>query len=180
MILNIVLITGEKLNVKVDKASCVIGRSAQADVVIPHEAISRKHCQIEYTNGELFVTDLGSINGVLLDGQKITPNKPVKFQTFFTLSFGAVQTLNVELEEEHTSIQPNPLIAQSLQPKEVRPKPQQKTQMLKRPEGTPPPKKLAAGEEETLPMNNFIALCVVIVLGFAYFIFRDEINSLFF
>ena len=178
MILNIVLITGEKLTFKVDKDSCVIGRSAQADVVIPHEAISRKHCQIDYIEGELFITDLGSINGVLLDGQKIAPNRPAKFQTFFTLSFGAVQSLNIELEESHTTIQANPLLATSLQPKEVRPKTTQKTQVIKKSEG-PPPKKLSAGEEETLPMNNFIALCIVIVLAFAYFIFQDEINSLF-
>jgi pSer/pThr/pTyr-binding forkhead associated (FHA) protein len=180
MILNIKLITGEGLTFKVDKSSCVIGRSAQADVVIPHEAISRKHCQIEYRDGDLYVTDLGSINGVILDGQKIPPNKPVKFQSFFSLSFGAVQSLNVELEEEHTSVQQNPLLAPSLQldrPKEVR-KPQ-KTTMMKKPDPNAATKKMAAGEQESLPMTNFIALCVVILLGFIYFLFQDEISSLF-
>jgi len=182
MTLNIVLITGEKLSFKVDQSSCVIGRSAQADVVIPHEAVSRKHCQIDYRDGELYVTDLGSINGVLIDGQKISPNKPVKFQSFLTLSFGAVQTLNIELDEERTSVQQNPLLAQSLQPKESRPNrpsQQQKTAMMKKPEREAPLKKPAAGDPEVVPMTNFIVLCVVVVLGFAYFIFQDEINSLF-
>lgn len=179
MVLNVVLITGEKLDFKVDKSSCVIGRSGQCDVVIPHEAVSRRHCQIDLVNGELFVTDLGSINGVSIDGQKITPNKPVKFQTFFTLSFGAVQSLNVDLPEERTSVQVNPLLATTL--------PQEKKNPIPRPmravenKGLPARNRPLAGEEidEPLPMTNFIVLCVVIVVGFALFIFREEIMGLF-
>lgn len=179
MILKIKLITGDSLSFKVDKPSCVIGRSAQADVVIPHEAVSRKHCQIDYRDGELYVTDLGSINGVLIDGQKISPNRPVKFQSFLTLSFGAVQAMNVELDEERTSSHENPLLAQSLQPRETRQRNQPKPQATKKPD-QPTVKPLPTGPESqaTLPMKNFIALCVVIVIGFIYYIFREEIESL--
>lgn len=181
MILKIKLINGDSLSFKVDKTSCVIGRSGQVDVVIPHEAVSRKHCQIDYTEGELYVTDLGSINGVLIDGQKITPNKPVKFQSFLTLSFGAVQSLNVELEEERTSSHENPLIAQSIQPKENRQRVQQNTPAMKRTDQKAPLKKPPSGPGSgaTLPMSNFIVLCVIILLGFIYFIFRENIDSLF-
>ena len=177
MVLNVVLITGDKLNFKVDKSSCVIGRSGQCDVVIPHEAVSRKHCQIDFINGELFVTDLGSINGVSIDGQKIPPNEKVKFQTFFTLSFGAVQSLNVDLPEERTSVQQNPLLATTLQSVEKKaPRP-----MRPVPSNLPSAKKPLAGDEveEPLPMTNFIILCVIIVVGFAFFIFREEIMSAF-
>lgn len=177
MVLTVVLITGERLEYKVDKPSCVIGRSAQCDVVIPHEAVSRKHCQIDYFNGELFVTDLGSINGVSIEGQKIAPNKPVKFQQFFTLSFGAVQSLNVDLPEERTSVQQNPLLTTTLQiPEKKISKP------MKIVSNSPAslPKKALAGDElkEDLPMTNFILLCATVILGFAFFIFRDEIMGL--
>jgi pSer/pThr/pTyr-binding forkhead associated (FHA) protein len=174
MILNVKLITGENLNFKVDKGSCVIGRSGQCDVVIPHESISRKHCQIDYKDGELFATDLGSINGVILDGQKITPNKPVKFQSFFTLSFGAVQSLNVELEEEKTSIKPNPLLTTTLQMKENRPK---MNKQIIQPRIDPAAKKAAEEKKSDLPMTNFIILCVTVDLGFAFFLFRDEFST---
>jgi predicted component of type VI protein secretion system len=174
MILNVKLITGESLNFKVDKSSCVIGRSGQCDVVIPHESVSRKHCQIDYKDGELFATDLGSINGVLIDGKKITPNKPVMFQSFFTLSFGAVHSLNIELDEERTSVQQNPMLTTTLQMKDTRPKPQRAATAPK----NDAPKKPTEEKPTELPMTNFIVLCVMVVLGFAFFIFRDEIGTL--
>ncbi len=176
MNLHVKLISGESLSFKVDKSSCTIGRSGQCDVVIPHESVSRKHCQIDYNDGELFATDLGSINGVLIDGLKITPNKPVKFQSFFTLSFGAVHSLTIELDEERTSVQKNPLLTTTLQVKEHRPKPQKQVTSLPR---NDVPKKPTTDEKKSeMPMTNFIILCVMVVLGFAFFIFKDEFTSL--
>ncbi len=174
MILKVKLINGESLTFKSEKPTCVIGRSGQCDLVIPHEAVSRKHCQIDYREGELYVTDLGSINGVLIDGQKITPNKPVNFQSYLTLSFGAVQTLNIELDEERTSVQVNPLLATTLNVKEYKPKPQRMAQPKISIEDIK--KKDMKGEPTS--MANFIVLCVVVVLGFAFFIFKDDLLPL--
>lgn len=175
MILNVKLITGESLTFTVEKETVVIGRSGQCDVVIPHEAVSRKHCQIDYYDGDLYVTDLGSTAGVLLDGQKITPDKKVKFQSFLTLSFGAVQTLNVELDEEKTSVRENPFTT-TLQVKEARPKPSKIIAAQKAPE--PVKKPGLADDPKELPMSNFVVLCVMVVLGFAFFIFREDIMGL--
>ncbi len=177
MVLIVKLITGEDLNFKVDKDSCVIGRSGQCDVVIPHESISRRHCQIDYRDGELYVTDLGSINGVTVDGQKITPNKPVKFQSFFALSFGAVQSLIIDLPEERTSVQVNPLLATGL-PKE-KPRTQRiqsSAKSVELPSGSSNKKSDTAKKDES--MNNFVILCVFVIFGFAAFIFREELMSL--
>ncbi len=177
MVVMVKLITGEDLTFKVDKDSCVIGRSGSCDIVIPHESISRKHCQIDYRDGDFFVTDLGSINGVTIDGQKITPNKPVKFQPFFALAFGAVSSMIVDLPEERTSVQVNPLLATSL-PKE---KPRsQKPQSSAQGKSVDLPSNLKKNEppKKDQSMNNFIVLCVFVVVGFATFIFRDEIMSL--
>ncbi len=176
MVVVIKLITGEDLTFKLDKDSCIIGRSGSCDVVIPHESISRRHCQIDYREGELFVTDLGSINGVTLDGQKITPNKPVKFQSFFALAFGAVQSMMVDIPEERTSVQMNPLLATTL-PKE-KPRPAHRAQSSSGAKSVDLPANMKNAPKKDDSMNNFIILCVFVVVGFALFIFREEIMSL--
>jgi pSer/pThr/pTyr-binding forkhead associated (FHA) protein len=99
MNLSIVLLDGEKLNFQIKKDSCVIGRSAQCDVVITHDGMSRRHCMIEVRGGDIFVTDLGSSNGVLIEGQRIPVNTPVPYQTYLALSFGPVQSIVIDLEE---------------------------------------------------------------------------------
>jgi len=62
-----------------------IGRSKKCNIVIDDEALSRIHCEIKSENGQLFVRDLGSSNGVYYDGQKIAPNKFVPFSSFIPL-----------------------------------------------------------------------------------------------
>jgi len=49
----------------------VIGRVEPADIVLPDAQISRNHCRIGMTLGEVFVTDLESSNGSFIDGQRI-------------------------------------------------------------------------------------------------------------
>lgn len=98
MDLYLLLVNGKTIEQKLDSKVCVIGRSSKCDVVVPHEGMSRLHCQIEVENGEVFVTDLGSTNGVSIDGQKIEPHKRTLYKTYLTLSFGAVQNLQLELD----------------------------------------------------------------------------------
>lgn len=93
------LVNGEIIEQTIDANRCVIGRSSKCDVVIPHEGMSRLHCQIEFIDGEYFITDLGSTNGVLIDNQKIEPHQKTPYQTFLLLSFGAVQSLQIS---DHT------------------------------------------------------------------------------
>ncbi len=60
--------------------------------------ISRFHCQIDKKGGLLYLTDLGSSNGTLLDGKTLTPNQPALLRkgnrislanvTEFRLGFG--------------------------------------------------------------------------------------------
>jgi diguanylate cyclase (GGDEF)-like protein len=49
-----------------------IGRAASATVHIPHESISRQHCQITVAaDGTVTIKDLGSTNGTRLDNQTL-------------------------------------------------------------------------------------------------------------
>ena len=49
-------------------ATVVIGRAQGADVRIEKDCISRNHCEITSINGTLWVRDLGSTNGLFVNG----------------------------------------------------------------------------------------------------------------
>lgn len=108
------LISGEEIKQTVDSTVCVIGRSSKSDVVVPHEGMSRQHCQLEFVNGEFFITDLGSTNGVMLDGERIEPHKKIKYQTFIALSFGPVVSCQILPDENtQTTMLPPPLVSKT-------------------------------------------------------------------
>ena len=39
------------------------------------KGVSRTHCQLEYEDGQVIVTDLGSTNGTFVDGKRLEPHK---------------------------------------------------------------------------------------------------------
>jgi len=41
-----------------------------------NRGVSRVHCQLEYRDGQIVVTDLGSTNGTYLGGKRLEPNQP--------------------------------------------------------------------------------------------------------
>ncbi len=50
----------------------VIGRQPDADLVLPDEAVSRRHARLAFEGDELVVEDLGSTNGTYLNGARVT------------------------------------------------------------------------------------------------------------
>ena len=48
----------------------VVGRSSDCDYQICHPLISRRHCVFYLQDGEIWVRDLGSLNGTYLNGQR--------------------------------------------------------------------------------------------------------------
>ncbi len=53
-----------------DRASTVIGRGSNADLVLNEATISRAHALIGYDGDRILVQDLGSTNGTLVNGSK--------------------------------------------------------------------------------------------------------------
>ena len=54
----------------------VIGRvSGQSDLAIIDANVSRQHCAIERRDGEFFVKDLGSTNGIEIDGHRVDDHR---------------------------------------------------------------------------------------------------------
>jgi pSer/pThr/pTyr-binding forkhead associated (FHA) protein len=54
------------------KLPTVIGRSRQADLTVAHPMVSRKHCELYEADGLLMIRDLGSLNGLYVNGKQVS------------------------------------------------------------------------------------------------------------
>ena len=62
--------SGERFPVAKDRY--IIGRGKQSsDLTIKDPNVSRQHAMVEYLNGQHFIVDMGSTNGVEFGGQRI-------------------------------------------------------------------------------------------------------------
>jgi len=86
--------------IELEKTTMLIGRSSKCDLRIQHESISRQHCKIELKGGQVLVTDLGSANGVYIDGKQIPANRPMSYPIFLTLTIGPHVAVSVENVDE--------------------------------------------------------------------------------
>ncbi len=50
----------------------LIGRSRHADIVLADPNVSRRHAEIRKRGGDFVITDLGSLNGVEVNGKRVT------------------------------------------------------------------------------------------------------------
>ncbi len=68
------VVAGQRAGLRVELGSkpVVIGRVPPADLVIDDSQISRKHCRVSLVMDEVYVSDLGSSNGTMVDGRRIT------------------------------------------------------------------------------------------------------------
>lgn len=71
--------------IPIDKDTMIIGRSRTCDVVIPSAKVSRQHASISRVDGDIYIEDLGSANGVWFNGEKVTRAK-VAAGDAFTIS----------------------------------------------------------------------------------------------
>ncbi|MBF0592515.1 MAG: FHA domain-containing protein, partial [Nitrospirae bacterium] len=56
----------------------LIGRSATSDIQLPEQVISGKHARLWYDNNGIYIVDLDSTNGILINDVQVPPNKPIK------------------------------------------------------------------------------------------------------
>ena len=53
-----------------------LGRHSECDIILPGTGISRKHARILSGNGQIFIEDLNSTAGTMLNGTKIEEMQP--------------------------------------------------------------------------------------------------------
>src|SRR5262249_40001682 len=60
-------------------------RGVDADVQLVNPSISRQHAKLEQRDGAYFLVDLGSRNGILIDGQRVSGSTSLAFGQPFRL-----------------------------------------------------------------------------------------------
>ena len=67
----------------------ILGRSDKvADIVIPDDSVSKRHCLFEMKSGGMTLTDCGSTNGTTVSEMDLPANKPVLLKGGETLVMG--------------------------------------------------------------------------------------------
>jgi hypothetical protein len=67
----IVSISGDESAYFLTHSVTVIGRAAEADLQIDDSGVSRRHAELRYTSGSVELVDLGSTNGVSVNGNPV-------------------------------------------------------------------------------------------------------------
>merc|ERR550537_1561224 len=71
------------------KQAWCLGRSPeQADIVMNHDSVSRRHALVHRLGMFLFVSDLASAHGTFVDGQRLEKNSPVRLSAGANIRFG--------------------------------------------------------------------------------------------
>ncbi|MCZ7674258.1 MAG: FHA domain-containing protein [Chloroflexi bacterium] len=85
-----------------------IGRDAQNDIVIDADVVSRRHAQITLQGSDYWITDMGSTNGVAINGGRILPHQLVKLDDGALLrigdQFGNSVSMTFQLTAQQTAV----------------------------------------------------------------------------
>jgi predicted component of type VI protein secretion system len=94
----------EGVNIPLEKPIVLIGRHQECDIQIPSRKISRRHCCIAMIEDHLVVRDLGSTNGIRINGIKVVEGN---LQHHDELTIGNMRyQVSWDGEEEQTSPAP--------------------------------------------------------------------------
>lgn len=58
------------------EVAITVGRALSNDLVLSHEGISRRHAEFHPCPEGVMVVDVGSANGIFVNGRRLTPNTP--------------------------------------------------------------------------------------------------------
>ena len=89
----------------VDGETQVLGRSSRTDIIIQDVGISRQHCTVRLSGGELTVRDLNSKNGTVVNGLRIRGETPLRNGDLIELGRSV---LKVEIQHMATGAAPAP------------------------------------------------------------------------
>jgi len=74
----------------VGPGGATIGRSRECDIVLADSNVSRRHAELRPTGDGWTITDLGSTNGVRVNGRDVRPNDPQPLNAGDQLDVGTV------------------------------------------------------------------------------------------
>jgi pSer/pThr/pTyr-binding forkhead associated (FHA) protein len=89
-------------SIKLDKPVVLIGRDPDCDVVLTKSRkVSRAHCVVASVDNHILVRDLGSTNGVWINGQRVERESRLRLGDELSVADVLYQLLNVESGEEN-------------------------------------------------------------------------------
>ena len=99
-------------------ASVIIGRAPESDVRLDHPSVSKAHCRVDRVNGLISVTDLGSSNGVFVNGLRrendhvIEPTDLIQIMDFSLMvrSLNTDEAKRFEAGQDPMCVAPAPLL----------------------------------------------------------------------
>lgn len=92
---------GQGSQIVIDRAVVLVGRSADCDAIIDFSSkISRMHCVLVQVDANYFIRDLGSLNGVRVNGKRVVKEA--------MLVQGAEVTIGDLQYQFHANVQPAP------------------------------------------------------------------------
>lgn len=89
-----------------------IGRGDEADICIRDTWSSRIHCRLSVRDNQLHVQDLGSSNGTLVNGSRMT-DSPLQSGDQITIGITTFRVTFVRLPESSTQTPSDEMVAQS-------------------------------------------------------------------
>ncbi|MEZ4704214.1 MAG: GGDEF domain-containing protein [Bdellovibrionota bacterium] len=104
---NFVVIAGQDIGRKyeVSKEALTVGRKTDCDIFVDDEDVSRNHALINIKSDGIYITDLGSTNGTLVNGEKITTHllqdgDRVQIGNLMVLKFNFVDEIEESFNEQ--------------------------------------------------------------------------------
>ncbi len=101
----------------INKLPILLGRSEIADISLPFSSISREHAKVTLEGDQLVIEDLGSSNGVMVNGEKVKKH-PIKAGDALTM--GVVECKVARIGEA-TALAPMPSAALAAEPEMAAP-----------------------------------------------------------
>lgn len=86
----------------------LIGREAPAPAALvarlerEYSNVSRRHAELRFAKGSLWIVDLGSSNGTFVNETRIAPNQPVRLAHGATLRFAANLIAHITLRNDNS------------------------------------------------------------------------------
>ena len=92
---------GQGSQIVIDRAVVLVGRSADCDAIIDFSSkISRMHCVLVQVDANYFIRDLGSLNGIRVNGERVAKEA--------MLLQGAEVAIGDVIYHFHANVQPAP------------------------------------------------------------------------
>jgi pSer/pThr/pTyr-binding forkhead associated (FHA) protein len=84
------MLVAEGKRYAIGPGGATIGRSRECDIVLADSNVSRRHAEVRPAGDGWTITDLGSTNGVRVNGRDLRPNEPQPLNAGDQLDVGTV------------------------------------------------------------------------------------------